>query len=111
MPSKKDIAILIIAFLAGGCIFGALVWKFKPSQPQTKEDDKFIVIRSQIDSIKSLVKTNNTKIDTLFIHEKQDDRSRINNFKILANELKQIPHLTNPTRKKYLDSLAASEGL
>ncbi len=109
-PSSRDIILLSVIAVAFSLIGFGIGWRSK-SVPAVNEDDKFIKIYAHIDSVKNSIKANNIRIDTLFNHEKQDDINRVNNFKNLANELKQVRRFTTSTRSKYLDSLAASEGL
>lgn len=108
--TKKDL-ILAGCFVIAGVIIGfGIGWKAKPVQV-INEDDKYKKFYQQIDSLKLLVKDNNKDIDTIYSQIKTIDINRNNNFKNLANELKQVRRFTTTTRSKYLDSLAAVEGL
>ncbi len=108
--SKKDVIVMGVIAVAFALIGFGLGWRSK-TVPVVDEDSKFVEIRKEMDSLKIFILTNNAHIDTLYSHEKQDDINRNNNFKTIANELKQVRHFNTPTRSKYLDSLAAVKGL
>ena len=108
--TKKELIFIGCILLAGAIIGFGIGWKAKPAI-MVNEDDKFKKTYQQIDSLKLLVKTNNKHIDTIYSLIKTIDINRNNNFKNLANELKQVRRFTTTSRSKYLDSLAAIEGL
>ena len=108
--SRRDFIILFVMAAAFSLIGFGIGWKTKPVV-LSEEDSKFVKIYAQMDSLKLIIKNNLAHVDTLYTQIKTLDINRNNNFKNLANELKQVRRFNTTTRSKYLDSLAAVEGL
>lgn len=97
--------------MAGALIGFGLGWKSKPAVDPETQDLKFSKVYNQIDSLKKIITDKKSHIDTLYKEIHDIDVNRNNNFKNLANEIKQIKRFTSTSRSRYLDSLATVQNI